>query len=297
MPMEKAGNTSLILKWSKRIRWTLMLAVLAYLLACVYLWATQRHHVFKPNPKLETTPDRLGLKFEEIHIPSGSGADSGVLDAWWIAAESPDAPTVLYLHGNDKNIGGASDIDRVARLHGMGYNLLTVDYRGYGKSTGGAPTEAKVYEDAESSWDYLIKQRASDPKRTFIFGHSLGSAIAIDLATHHPEAAGLIAESNFTSLVDMGERQYPYIPVEFLLNQRFDSLSKISHLKIPLLLIHGTWDKLVPYQMSQKLFERAPQPKILKLIEGGGHSNDAIIAPLEFRAAVTQFIQRYAIQH
>lgn len=295
--MEKAGNPGLILKWSRRIRWTLMLAVLSYLLACAYLWATQRHHVFKPNSKLETTPDRLGLKFEEVHIPSGSGADRGELDAWWIAAGSPDAPTVLYLHGNDKNIAGTADIDRVARLHSMGYNLLTVDYRGYGKSTGGAPTEAKVYEDAEASWDYLIKQKNSDPKRTFIFGHSLGSAIAIDLATHHPEAAGLIAESNFTSLIDMGRREYPYIPVEFLLNQRFDSLSKISQLKIPLLLIHGTWDKLVPYQMSQRLFERAPQPKFLKLIEGGAHSNDAIIAPLEFRAAVTQFIQRYALQH
>jgi pimeloyl-ACP methyl ester carboxylesterase len=295
--MEKAGNTSLILQWSKRIRWTLMLAVLAYLLACTYMWATQRQHVFKPNPKLETTPDRLGMKFEEIRIPSGSGADRGLLDAWWISAGSSDAPTVLYLHGNDKNIGGASDIDRVARLHSMGYNLFAVDYRGYGKSTGGAPTEAKAYEDAEASWDYLIRQRACDPKRTFIFGHSLGSAIAIDLAVHHPEAAGLIVENAFTSMVDMSELEYPFLPAELLLNQRFDSLSKIGNLKIPLLLIHGTWDKLVPYQMSQQLFKRAPQPKLLKLIEGGGHSNDAIIAPLEFRDAVTQFIQRYAMQH
>jgi pimeloyl-ACP methyl ester carboxylesterase len=291
--MEKAGRTSMILKWSKRIRWTLMLVLLAYLLLCAYMWATQKHYIFKPRPLMQTTPGRLGLKFEEVHIPSGSGEEHGDLYGWWLPADSADAPTMLYLHGNDKNISAASDLERAVRLRGMGYNLLLVDYRGYGKSTGGEPSEAKVYEDAEASWSYLIKQRASDPKRTFIFGHSLGSAIAIELATHHPEAAGLIAESSFTSMVDMGKREYPYLPAEQLLNQRFDSIGKIHNLKMPSLLIHGTWDRLIPYQMSQRLFDSAPQPKFIKLIEGGEHGNDAIIAPLEYRAAVGEFVQRF----
>ncbi|OIR11020.1 alpha/beta hydrolase family protein [mine drainage metagenome] len=95
----------------------------------------------------------------------------------------------------------------------------------------------------------------------------------------------------------MGELEYPYLPVEPLLNQRFDSLGKIGSLKIPLLLIHGTWDNLVPYQMSQRLFERAPPQKSLKLIEGGEHNNNAIIAPLEYRAAVDEFVQLHAMQH
>jgi pimeloyl-ACP methyl ester carboxylesterase len=291
--MEKIGRTGMILKWSKRVRWTLTLLVLAYLLLCAFMWATQRHYIFKPRALLQTTPDRLGLKFEEVHIPSGSGTEQGDLNAWWLPAESANAPSMLYLHGNDKNMAAAIDLDRAARLHNMGYNLLLVDYRGYGKSTGGSPSEAKVYEDAEASWTYLIKQRANDPKRTFIYGHSLGGAIAIELATHHPEAAGLIAESNFTTMADMGQRQYPFLPTEQLLNQRFDSMGKISSLKIPLLLIHGTWDRLVPYQMSQRLFDSAPQPKFIKLIEGGEHGNDAIIAPLEYRTAVGEFVQRY----
>lgn len=294
--MEKVGGIAVILKWSRRIRWAMMLAVLAYLLVCGYMWATQRQKIFKPMALLQTTPERLGMKFEEVHIPSGSGAEHGDLFAWWIPAASTDAPTLLYLHGNDSNISAPLDMDRAARLHSMGYNLLMIDYRGYGKSTGSEPAESRVYEDAEASWDYLIKQRASDPKRTFIFGHSLGGAIAIDLGVHHPEAAGVVAESNFTSLVDMGEREYPYLPVESLLNQRFDSLSKIGSLKIPLLLIHGTWDSLVPYQMSQRLFERAPQQKALKLIDGGEHNNNDIIAPLEYRAAVGEFIQHYTMQ-
>ncbi len=286
----------MILKWSRRIRWTLMLAVLAYMAVCVRMWSAQRQYVFEPRPELQTTPERIGLKAEEVHIPSGNGVERGDLYAWWIPAERADAPTMLYLHGNDKNIGNARDLDRVMRLHSMGFNLLTVDYRGYGKSTGGEPTEAKVYEDAEVSWNYLIKNRADDPKRTFIYGHSLGGAIAIDLAEHHPEAAGIIAESTFTSMVDMGKRKYAYMPVDLLLNQRFDSLSKVSHLKIPLLLIHGTWDRRVPYQMSQRLFERAAQPKFQKLIEGGQHEDNGCVAPQEYRSAVNEFVQRSMAQ-
>ncbi len=295
--METAGRTSAILKWSRRVRWVLMSAVLAYLVACAYMWSIQRQYIFEPRPQLQTTPERLGMKFEEVHIPSGSGPERGELDAWWIPAEHADAPTMLYLHGNDKNIGGAPDMDRTMRLHGMGYNLLTVDYRGYGKSTGGEPTEAKLYEDAEASWNYLVKNRASDPKRTFIYGHSLGGAVAIDLASHHSEAAGVIAESTFTSMVEMGKRKYAYLPVDLLLNQRFDSLGKVGHLKIPLLLIHGTWDKRVPYQMSQRLFDSAPQPKFQKLIEGGQHENNGFVAPLEYCAAVSEFVRRYTVQH
>jgi uncharacterized protein len=293
MCVEKAGRTGVILKWSRRIRWTLMLAVLAYLGACTYMWADQRHQIFEPRPQMQSSPERLGIKFEEVHIPSGEGAERGDLFAWWLPAEVADAPTMLYLHGNDKNIGAARDLNNAARLHFMGYNLLMVDYRGYGKSTGGEPSEAKVYEDAESAWMYLVRQRAIDPKRIFIYGHSLGSAIAIDLAVHHPEAGGVIAESGFTSMVDMAKREYPYMPADLLVNQRFDSIGKIGHLKIPVLLIHGKWDRLVPYQMSQRLFDTAPEPKYLKLIEGGEHGNANFVAPLEYRAAVTEFTQRY----
>jgi fermentation-respiration switch protein FrsA (DUF1100 family) len=290
--VENAGRTDLILKWSRRLRWALMLAVLAYLGVCLNMWMVQRQRIFEPQAQLQTTPERLGLKFEEIHIPSGSGADQGDLFAWWIPAEDATAPTLLYLHGNAKNIGAAHDLDNAKRLHSMGYSLLMVDYRGYGKSTGGEPTEAKVYEDAESAWRYLTGQRKIESKNIFIYGHSLGGAIAINLAMHHAEAGGIIAENTFTSMADMAERNYAYLPVDLLLNQRFDSMSKIRRLKIPLLIIFGTWDEKIPYQMSQRLFASAQQPKFLKKIEGGEHSNCDLVAPLEYRAAVTEFIQR-----
>jgi pimeloyl-ACP methyl ester carboxylesterase len=272
----------------------LLLGLLWYSSVCAYLWDTQREHIFEPSPVLQTTPDRVGLKYEEVRIPSGSGSERGELDAWWIPAEQADAPTLLFLHGSNMNISHVHDVATAKLLHGVGYNLLMVDYRGYGKSTGGEPSEAKTYEDAESAWNYLLTQRATKAQRTFIYGHSLGGAIAIELAVRHPEAAGVIAESTFTSMVDMGKRVYGYLPVDTFLNQRFDSIEKVSRLKVPVLFIHGTWDSLVPFEMSKELFDRAPQPKFLALIENGEHSDSSIIGWVEYRDALSSFVRKYA---
>jgi pimeloyl-ACP methyl ester carboxylesterase len=272
-------------------RWLLFLAAasaLSYASACAYMWATQRQHIFEPSPLLQTTPARNGMRYEEVRIPSGGGQ----LHGWWIPAVQSDAPALLYLHGNFRNI--SNNPAHTARLHSMGYNLLLVDYRGYGKSSGGEPGEEKMYEDAEAAWDYLIRQRGVPAQRAFIYGNSLGGAVGMELAMRHPEAAGLIAESTFTSMVDMARRDYAYLPVDWLVNQRFDSLAKVGRLKIPVLFIHGTWDAKVPYQMSQQLYDRAPQPKTLKLIEGGEHSNNSSVAWLEYREVLNEFVEKYA---
>lgn len=263
-----------------------------YVAACIYMWATQRDHVFEPELLLQTTPDRLGMKYEELRIPVGSGADQGELQAWWIPAPAENAPTILYLHGNYRNIG--NNLEHALRLHNLGLNVLLPDYRGYGESSGGSPTEAKVYEDAETAWQYLVQQRGVKPQQIFIYGHSLGGAIAIDLALHHPEAAGLMVESTFTSMAEMGKLSYPWLPVDWLLNQRFEALKKIRGLKVPVLLIHGTWDKRVPVEMAQQLYAAAPPPKKLLLVERGEHNNSGAIGWTEYRDTVTAFIKQYA---
>ena len=278
--------------WKRRLIISVSAIAAAYLAICVYMWNTQREHIFEPTLLLQTTPDRLGMKFEELRIPVGSGADRGELQAWWLPADRENAETLLYLHGNDRNIG--NNLEHALRLHNYGFNLLLPDYRGFGNSNGGSPSEAKVYEDAEAAWQYLVRKRGVSPGKIIIYGHSLGGAVAIDLAVRHPEAAGLIAESTFTSMTDMGRLTYPLLPVDWLLNQRFDSLKKITQLKIPVLLIHGTWDSRVPVEMSQRLFDAAPQPKELVLIRGGEHSNSAAVGLVEYHNAVTDFVRRYA---
>ncbi len=277
----------------RRIGALAALLLVAYASVRVYgIWATQRDSIFEPDAVLQTTPARLGVPFEELRIPSGNGAERGELYAWWIPAEANNSPTVLYLHGNFRNIG--YNLENALRFRALGCNLLLVDYRGYGKSTGGKPSETKVYEDAEAAWQYLLRQRGVKPQQAFIYGHSLGGAAAIDLAVRHPEAAGLIAESTFTSMRAMGELKYGLLPVGLLLNQRFESMQKIAQLKVPLLLIHGTWDQKVPAGMAKQLFEAAPQPRTLVLIEGGEHSNNGAVGWVEYRDAVSAFIKRYA---
>jgi hypothetical protein len=269
----------------------LLVGLLCYVGICTYMWATQEQLIFQPTQVWQSNPARMGMTFKEFHIPSGNGAARGELDSWWIPVVHEGAATLLYMHGNDRNI--SSNLGHVQRLHDLGYNVLMIDYRGFGKSSGGTPNETKVYEDAEAAWQYLIKTGAVPPQKIFIYGHSLGGAIGIDLAVHHPEAAGLIVESTFTSMRAMGELRYGFLPVASLLHQRFDSLQKVSQLKIPLLIIHGTWDKEVPYEMSQQLYDAAHQPKSLTLIEGGGHGNSGVIGWVEYRDALNSFIGKY----
>ncbi|MBI1175264.1 MAG: alpha/beta fold hydrolase [Sideroxydans sp.] len=277
--------------WFRRFALLLGVVVLGYVAVCSYFWATQKQHIFHPETELQTTPERDGMPFQVVHIPVGSGADQGVLYGWWIPADKADAPTIYYLHGNFRNV--SNDLIQARLLHEWGYNQLLIDYRGFGPSTGGPPSEAKTYEDAEAGWNYLIRQRGVAPQRTFIYGHSLGGAIAIDLALRHPDAAGLILESTFTSMQAMGELDYGFLPVHLLLNQYYDSTDKISRIKVPVLLFHGTWDKTIPYQMSQQLYDRAPQPKMLLLIKGGEHNNSCRVASVECRASIDTFIKRY----
>lgn len=280
------------MKWTRRLATGLGMAALLYASACGYMWATQMEHVFEPTPVWQTTPDRMGMPYQQLRIPVGIGAGQGELDAWWIPADLPDAPTILYFHGNYRNIG--NNLERVKYLHQFGFNLLLVDYRGFGKSTGGKPSENKVYEDAEAAWQYLLKVRGVKPRHAFIYGHSLGGAIAIDLAVHHPEAAGLITESTFASMQAMGELDYGFLPVGRLLNQRFDSLKKVPELKIPVLFIHGTWDQRVPVEMARQLYAASPQPKSLLLVAGGEHNNSTTVGWVEYRNEVSGFIKKYA---
>ena len=148
-----------------------------------------------------------------------------------------------------------------------------------------------MYADAEAAWNYLVKQKRIDPNRIFIYGHSIGGAVAIDLATRHPEAAGLIAEATFTSIFDMARLRFRYrlLPMGLIVEQKFDSQKKVGHLKIPVLFIHGTKDALVPPEMSHRLYEKSSSPKRLAFIKGGGHNNSAAVGGEDYLRIIRQF--------
>lgn len=270
----------------------LALVIIGYGGALWYLWARQRRFIFLPTRDVQQTPADAGLKYEEVWIPAGDSQTTS-LNGWWLPAVDPATPSMLYLHGNDFNLG--SNVERIARLNRMGFAVLAVDYRGYGKSGGGFPSERQVYEDADAAWSYLVRERGVDPGQAVIYGHSLGGAIAIEVALRHPEVAGLIVECTFTSIPELAKTVYWMFPVDGLLHQRFDALSKVPTLRTPALFIHGTADDEIPYAMSERLFAAAREPKWLTLIPGGGHEDSAMVGEPLYTRAVLDFVG--AIHH
>ena len=208
-------------------------------------------------------------------IPAVKDAAAQWIHAWWMPAAdgNTDAPTLLYLHGARWNLTASTW--RTQKWREAGFAILAIDYRGFGKSDGEVPSEQQAYEDAQAAWNWL-KLKQPDPAKRIIYGHSLGGAVAIELATHVKpnEAAGLITESTFTSIGEMIKAsQWGFLPVGFLITQRFESQSKIAKVKLPKLFLHGSADRIVPYRMSEELYQAAAQPKRLIKVEGAGHSN------------------------
>jgi fermentation-respiration switch protein FrsA (DUF1100 family) len=277
-------------RWLFAVAGLAIVSIVAYGGACWYLWAEQRDLIFAPTRDLARTPADIHVDYEEVRLPVGRG-ERGTLHGWWMPSPNASAPVVLYLHGNDSNIGG--NVDHVAALCRLGFSVLAVDYRGYGKSEGAFPSERQLYEDAETAWDYLLRQRHADAGRTFIYGHSLGGAVAIELGLRRPEAAGVIAESTFTSMSEMAKIAYGPFPVDWLLNQRFDALAKVAMLRRPVLFIHGTADTEVPYAMSERLFSAAREPKALLLIPGGGHEDNASAGAALYGRAMVEFARQH----
>lgn len=283
-----------------RILGALGLAI-ALLGGCAYLDVKQRELIFRPA-KEDASWGVRSEQVQELWLPvqrsgeggAGEAIDGDLLHAWWWPADQRDAPTLLYLHGARWNLTGNSF--RIARLRQMGFNVLAIDYRGFGRSSGSLPSEATAYEDALTAWAY-VKSRERDPSRRYVFGHSLGGAAAVELALHTQalhtqEMAGLILESTFTNMRDMVSHMWKpmrYLPIGFLLTQRFDTLNKIPRVTIPLLIAHGRADRWVPPEMSERIHAAATAPKKLLLIDDASHSNVTSVGYDSYLAAIREF--------
>jgi hypothetical protein len=249
--------------------------------ACAALWVGQTRLLFSPTREITTTPAKFNAKYEEVLIPvnNADGSTENIHGWWLLNPENQNLPmgdrkAILYLHGNAKNIG--ANAKHANRLKGLGFSVLLIDYRGFGKSEGGFPSEASVYTDAQTAWDYLIAE-GFKPEQILVYGHSMGGAIAIDLATKRPVTKGMVLDATFTSVKEMAslEPKYRVFPIDMLIHQRFDSIKKVRSLKAPVLYIHGSADELIPAAMSQQLLEATPTRKAIVLIANAGHNNTA----------------------
>lgn len=258
-------------------------AVTAYAATGAGLWAAQRRLIFEPRRNLVVQPRELDFRVADVTIP----VRGQKLHAWWMPAARQGGKFILYFHGNDGNV--STSLAETSLLRELGHELMVVDYRGYGQSDGTYPSESSVYEDAEAALAFLTGKWGIAPRDICIYGHSLGAAVAIDLAVKHPEVGGLIVESGFTSIYDMAElnQKYSIYPLRLLLNQRFDSIAKVPQLALPVLYIHGTADEVVPYRMGVSLYEHSGGRKRLLPVPGGDHDHNADVA----RAALARAIQ------
>ena len=254
------------------------------LFGCTSLAEKERELVFRIEPGVARWYDGLPQGLQEFDLPvrtTSSAAKPQSVHAWWWPSARSDAPAVLYLHGSRWNLTG--QLFRIRELHDLGFSVFAIDYRGFGQSAGDLPSEKAVYADARVGWDALAGL-VPDPKRRYIYGHSLGGAIAVDLAVTLSNeakktdaavpAAGLVVESSFTTLADIARAfSYRWLPIQLVLTQKFDSVDKIREVRMPVVVLHGGADRYVPVALGKELYEAAPQPKRLVVVAEGTHNN------------------------
>ena len=218
-----------------------------------------------------------------IAYPSRDAGAEVRLQALWLANEDPRAPALLYLHGARRGIEDSRF--RIEQMRDLGFSVLALDYRGFGRSTDELPSEATVAEDARAGWRWLATEHPGLDR--YIFGHSLGGAIAVELAAEVGDAKGLIVEGTFTSIADVFRSfRWGWLPITPLIAQRFDAIDRIGQVKAPVLVVHGTEDSMIPPRLGRALFDKATAPKRFVLVEGGTHYSTNRIGQAQYREAL-----------
>ena len=267
---------------------SLALAV-AVSVGCATLDAKQREWIFQPSDRSwGGAPSTEGMQDVWIEFTSDASGKAERLHGLWLPHTKASAPVMLYMHGARWNVAGSSG--RIRRMQELGFSVLAIDYRGFGRSSAGLPSEATAAEDARAAWNWLAEQHPDKPR--YIFGHSLGGAIAIDLARQVPDEKGTIVEGTFTSIPDVVSTfKWGWLPVSPLITQRFESIRKVADIGSPLLVVHGSDDSLIRPALGRQLYEAAREPKQFVLVEGGSHHNTNSVGQRQYREAVASLFR------
>ncbi len=273
---------------------TLLGLVLSYGAIVGLAFAFQDQLLFQPSSRLLATPEDGGMDYETVRLTTDDGE---TLHGWWIPAAdvsretspSEDAThTLLFFHGNAGNISGR--LESTQQFHRLGLNVLIVDYRGYGQSTG-APSEQGLYRDAAACWRHLTETRGISPEDIVIFGRSMGGGPATWLAQRHPPGA-LILESVFTNVPDVGAHHYSFLPVRALATNQFDNESRVPEIEAPTLHIHSRGDRVVPFELGRRVYEAASEPKQFLEIQGG-HNDGFLVSSETYLRTIGDFLAEH----
>jgi fermentation-respiration switch protein FrsA (DUF1100 family) len=255
-------------------------------------WAEKRF-VFFPESEVAGDPAQAGLRFEDVYLTTDDGLR---LHGWFLpgppGVAGPNTQTWLWFHGNGGNLG--TRVGQLERAHHLlGVNQFIFDYRGYGNSEG-HPSERGTYIDARAALNYLKHREGTNPERIVYFGHSLGAAVAVELAADHPPM-GIALVAPFSSIGDMAGLTVPFPLVGWLVRGHYDSVKHIPKVHAPLLLLHGQLDEIVPHWQGIKLYRAANRPKRFVTLHGASHNNAHHVAGHIIARALVQFRNGLAV--
>ncbi len=268
----------------------LPIGVAVYAILSAYVYFMQPGMIYYPNipgRELVTTPKNIGLDYEDVELLTDDGTR---IHGWFIPynrkSGTQKQATILFLHGNAGNI--SHRLDSIKVFNNLGLNILIIDYRGYGQSTG-KPTEVGTYQDAEAAWHYLTSTRGIKENKIILFGRSLGGSVAAWLASQHTPAA-LIIESSFSSAPSMGQRIYPFLPVRLLSRFQYNTKEYVKAIHCPVLVAHSRDDDIIPYEEGREIFNAAHEPRNFLQMQGG-HNDGFIISGSSYINGLDSFIK------
>jgi len=241
---------------------SLSLGLITYLIVLTYIYLFQRNLLYHPSDN-SYQGDEINFDYKEIFIQNKEGIK---LKAWLHEKDLVNKKTIIFFHGNAGNLRNRNY--KLNELSKFDVNFLIVAYRGFSGNQG-KPSERGLYEDARSTLDWL-KIKGVKEKNLILYGESLGTAVAIEIA-QNKYLAGIILESPFTSMVELAQKYYPVLPVKYLLKDKYETIKKLPNINSPLLVLHGKLDNIVPFSMGKKLFEKANEPKFKYFVDNDDH--------------------------
>ena len=245
--------------------------ILAYLVIILFVYFYQRNLLYHPSEN-NYLNDKIGFTYKEIFIETDKNIK---LKSWFIEKDLKNFKTILLFHGNAGNL--FNRVYKLNELNKLDLNILIISWRGFSGNEG-KPTEKNLYYDAEKAVKWL-NNRGVESRNIILYGESLGTGVATELGKNNV-FGGIILESPFTSIANAARIYYPYLPVNILLKDRYDSIGKIQDITIPILIMHGKKDNIVPQKMGLELYEKANQPKFDYFPENDDHMmeyNDKLI--------------------
>ena len=236
--------------------------VLAYLAIVLFMYIFQRTFLYFPHEDNYLTEEKILGSPQIVYIPT---EDDITLYSWYYSSDS-NSKTIVFFHGNAGTLN--SRIYKLNYFREIGLNYLAITWRGF-SGNDGKPTEDGLYKDARSAIEWLV-EKGVDKKDIILYGESLGTGIAIEISQNEL-FAGLILESPYTSIVEMGKISFPYLPIKLILKDRYNSVDKLKNIQIPTLVLHGKNDSLVPFYMGKEIFENLSTVKFNYFVNDDDH--------------------------